>query len=151
MLVFCRLELVRLDRRDGRAKVLGTLASVAGALIITLYKGPAIYSPYSSVHQSESAHFLPSSLGDDAEGMKNWILGCVCCILHCICWSGWVVIQGPVLKKYPARLSLTTFTCFFGALQILGIAGSLERDFNAWQIHSVGELLCILYAVRYPM
>lgn len=144
--LFCRLEQVRLDRRDGKAKVLGTLASVAGASIITLCKGPVIYSPNSSLHPSESDHLLPSSHAEDS---KNWTLGCIFCIVHCICWSGWVVLQPRVLIKYPAPLSLTTYTCFFGALQILGIAGVLERDSNAWQVHSVGELLCILYAVGY--
>ncbi|CAO2211826.1 unnamed protein product [Urochloa humidicola] len=43
-----RIEKVRLDRRDGVAKVLGTLACVAGASVITLYKGPTIFGPSSS-------------------------------------------------------------------------------------------------------
>ena len=45
----CRLEKLRLDMKDGKAKVLGTLASVAGASVITLYKGPVIYWPNSNV------------------------------------------------------------------------------------------------------
>ncbi|KAE8813994.1 protein WALLS ARE THIN 1-like [Hordeum vulgare] len=40
-----RIEKVRLDRRDGVAKVVGTLACVAGASVITLYKGPTIFGP----------------------------------------------------------------------------------------------------------
>ncbi|XP_060675070.1 protein WALLS ARE THIN 1 [Ziziphus jujuba] len=139
--ILFRLEQVRLDRRDGIAKVLGTLASVVGASIITLYKGPTIYSPTSNPNQS---HHLVPSLGDSED--KNWTLGCIYCIVHCICWSSWVVLQAPVLKKYPARLSLTSCTCFFGALQLLGISATLERDHQAWQVHSGGELLCILYA-----
>ena len=33
------MEQVHLNRKDGIAKVLGTVSSVAGSLVITLYKG----------------------------------------------------------------------------------------------------------------
>jgi hypothetical protein len=133
---------VNLNRKDGIAKVLGTLASVSGASVITLYKGPAIYTPDSRLHQS---HILVS-LGDDAKG-KNWTLGCVYLIAHCICWSGWIVLQAPVLKKYPARLSATSYYCFFSVLQFLVIAVCYEKDPQAWKVHSSAEAFSIFYMV----
>ncbi|KAK9947004.1 hypothetical protein M0R45_012441 [Rubus argutus] len=45
MAALLRIEQVRLNRKDGVAKVVGTIFCVAGASVITLYKGPAIYSP----------------------------------------------------------------------------------------------------------
>ena len=137
----CRIEQVHLNRKDGIAKVLGTLASVAGASVITLYKGLTIYPPNSNLHQS---HFL-LSLGD-AKG-KNWTLGCIYLIIHCLCWSSWIVLQAPLLKKYPARLSVSSYSCFFSILQSLVIAASYERGFQAWQINSDGELFSIFYTV----
>ncbi|XP_075655861.1 protein WALLS ARE THIN 1-like [Castanea sativa] len=140
MAVVLRIEQIHLNRKDGIAKVVGTIASVAGASVITLYKGPTIYAPNSShLHQS---HFLVS-LGD-AKG-KNWTLGCIYLIVHCLCWSGWIVVQAPLLKKYLARLSVTSYSCFFSTLQFLVIAASFERDLQAWQVHSDGELFSIFY------
>ncbi|CDY39037.1 BnaA02g17260D [Brassica napus] len=52
----------------------------------------------------------------------------------------------PVLKKYPARLSVTSYTCFFGIIQFLIIAAFCERDSQAWVFHSGWELFTILYA-----
>ncbi|KAM4117522.1 hypothetical protein ACB094_02G131100 [Castanea mollissima] len=105
MAVVLRIEQIHLNRKDGIAKVVGTIASIAGASVITLYKGPTIYAPNSShLHQS---HFLVS-LGD-AKG-KNWTLGCIYLIVHCLCWSA-----------------------------------SFERDLQAWQVHSDGELFSIFY------
>ncbi|MBA0690035.1 hypothetical protein Goari_007733, partial [Gossypium aridum] len=52
----------------------------------------------------------------------------------------------PVLKKYPAKLTLTSFTCFFGLIQFLVIAAFVETDFNNWKIQSMEELFTILYA-----
>ena len=137
----CRIEEVQLNRRDGIAKVLGTICSVAGALIITIYKGPIIFGPNSPLNQSQ-----PSISLGDAEG-KNWTLGCIGLIGHCICWSSWIVLQAPILKKYPAQLSLSSFTCFFAVLQFLAIAGLIERNSQAWLFHSGAELFCVLYSV----
>ncbi|XP_042450315.1 protein WALLS ARE THIN 1-like [Zingiber officinale] len=131
-----RIEKVQLNRRDGIAKVAGTLACVGGATIITLYKGPSIFSPMTLNSVAPPAM---------AEG-KNWTLGCVYLIGHCLSWSGWLVLQKPVLMKYPARLSVTSYTCFFGVIQFLIIAAFIERDADAWAFHSGGELFTILYA-----
>ncbi|KAH0938545.1 hypothetical protein HID58_006006 [Brassica napus] len=145
-LSFFSIERVRLNRRDGISKVLGTALCVAGASVITLYKGPTIYTPTSHLH----AHLLTTNpavlapLGDAAP--KNWTLGCLYLIGHCLSWSAWLVFQAPVLKKYPARLSVTSYTCFFGIIQFLIIAAFCERDSQAWVFHSGWELFTILYA-----
>lgn len=145
MAVILRIEKVRLNRKDGIGKVAGTLFCVAGASVITLYKGPTIYSPVPPLNGINGGSSI-SSLGlGDAKG-KNWTLGCLYLIGHCLSWSGWLVLQAPVLKKYPARLSVTSYTCFFGLIQFLIIALILERDAQAWIFQSGGEVFTILYA-----
>ncbi|KAH1123903.1 hypothetical protein GYH30_013904 [Glycine max] len=146
MAVILRIEQVRLNRKDGISKVAGTIFCVAGATVITLYKGPTIYSPTPPLHSERPAvvDFGTLSLGD-AKG-KNWTLGCLYLIGHCLSWSGWLVLQAPVLKKYPARLSVTSYTCFFGLIQFLVIALIVERDAQAWIFQSGGEVFTILYA-----
>ncbi|CAK7346294.1 unnamed protein product [Dovyalis caffra] len=141
MAALLRIEKVRLNRKDGISKVLGTIFCVTGASVITLYNGPVIYSPAPHLNRP-TPMFV--SLGD-AKG-KNWTLGCIYLIGHCLSWSGWLVLQAPILKKYPARLSVTSYTCFFGLIQFLIIAAFMERDPQAWLFHSGGELFTILYA-----
>ncbi|ERM98048.1 hypothetical protein AMTRI_Chr07g26970 [Amborella trichopoda] len=140
-----RLEAVHIKRRDGIGKVAGTLLCVGGASIITLFKGPVIIShdPSPTLTLVMGSRAIATGLGADS---KNWTLGCIFLIGHCLSWSGWLVLQAPVLKKYPARLSVTSYTCFFGVLQFMVIAAFMERDFDAWTIHSGGELFTILYA-----
>ncbi|XP_074273361.1 protein WALLS ARE THIN 1-like [Silene latifolia] len=141
MAAILRIEKVRLDRKDGIAKVLGTAFCVTGATVITLYRGPVIYSPATTLQ--DSAPMLVS-LGDASP--KSWALGCVYLIGHCLSWSGWLVLQAPVLKKYPARLSVTSYTCFFGLIQFLIIAAFFEREIDAWKFHSGAEVFTIMYA-----
>ncbi|GAB2219583.1 hypothetical protein Droror1_Dr00007220 [Drosera rotundifolia] len=141
MAAILRIEKVRLDRKDGIAKIVGTISCVAGATVITLYKGPTIYNPVPPLHNSTPVLL---SLGD--AGGKNWTLGCIFLIGHCLSWSGWLVLQKPVLQKYPARLSVTAYTCFFGLIQFFIIAAFSERDAEAWSFHSGAELFSVFYA-----
>ena len=55
--------------------------------------------------------------------------------------------QAPVVRNYPAKLSLTSFTCFFGLIQFMVIAAFFERDPNKWKIKSGEEIFTIIYAV----
>lgn len=143
---------MRLNRKDGIAKVMGTICCVMGATVITLYKGPTIYSPPGpSLHTTAAAPFWTNSnlgltLGDAKP--KSWTLGCIFLIGHCLSWSGWLVLQAPVLKKYPARLSVTSFTCFFGIIQFVTIASVVERNAQSWLFTSGSEIFTVLYAVN---
>ncbi|CAN1266916.1 WAT1-related protein At3g18200 [Linum perenne] len=132
------VEQVNLRRRDGLAKVLGTIACIGGATIITLYKGPPL------LHNNQEQQPLMES--DESKKLQNWTWGCIYLLGHCLSWAGWMVFQAPVLKKYPAKLTMTSFTCFFGLIQFLFIASFLETDLNNWKIHSLEELFTILYA-----
>jgi len=123
------------------AKVLGVLASVGGATIITLYKGPVIYTPHLTFHHEQ---YL-SMLRDTPE--KNWNLGGIYLFGHSLCWSGWIVMQAFVLNKYSAPLTVSAFTCFFGVVQFLTIAAFFEKDSKAWQFNSSGEIYSVLFSV----
>ncbi|VAH55265.1 unnamed protein product [Triticum turgidum subsp. durum] len=110
-----RLEQVDLGRRHGVAKVVGTVVSIGGATVITLYKGLPLFS-----HNLHVQAVLSWTSGSP---IFNWTLGCVFILGHCLSWSGWMVLQVPVLKRYPARLSVISLTCVFGLLQFLVILG----------------------------
>lgn len=136
---------MRFDRKDGISKVAGLLFCVAGASVITLFRGPTIYSPPASLQQAAAEAVAPLVLGDAAG--KSWTLGCLYLIGHCLSWSGWLVLQAPVLKRYPARLSFTSYQCFFGILQFLAIAAFFERNGEAWLIRTGSEVFSVFYAV----
>ncbi|XP_072984806.1 auxin-induced protein 5NG4-like [Typha latifolia] len=132
-----RVEQVNINKRFGLAKVIGTVVSIGGATVITLYKGlPLLH---------EQPHNKLASFAN-ASPILNWTLGCVYILGNCASWSGWMVLQVPVLKKYPARLSALTLTCAFGLIQFLIIAAFVENDIERWKLHSGGEVFTILYA-----
>ncbi|KAI4350972.1 hypothetical protein L6164_005374 [Bauhinia variegata] len=134
------LEQLNIGSINGLAKVLGTIASVGGATIITLYKGPPL------LHHTLQVQGDTLEADASAGKMQNWTWGCIYLLGHCLSWAGWMVFQAPVVKKYPAKLTITSFTCFFGLIQFLVIAAFFETDLEHWKIQSAEELFTILYA-----
>lgn len=78
------MERIALKGRSSQAKVLGTIVSIAGAFIVTLYKGPPIIIASSqsiSLHQSlKSSH-------------PNWILGGIFLTAEYILVPMWYIVQ----------------------------------------------------------
>ena len=83
-------------RRDGLAKILGTVASVGGATVITLYKGPPL------LQQTEQVQGI--TLSDEIQkNPQNWTWGCIYLFGHCLSWAGWMVFQVRMLS-YPKHI-----------------------------------------------
>ncbi|CAN1266919.1 WAT1-related protein At3g18200 [Linum perenne] len=86
------VEQVNLRRRDGLAKVLGTIACIGGATIITLYKGPPL------LHNNQEQQPLMES--DESKKLQNWTWGCIYLLGHCLSWAGWMVFQVRQNERY---------------------------------------------------
>ncbi|KAK6127669.1 hypothetical protein DH2020_038585 [Rehmannia glutinosa] len=118
-----RLEQVSLTRIDGVAKILGTVASVGGAMIITLYKGPPILNQTSETEGSNSV--LVSS-----NKVQNWTWGCIFLLGHCLSWAGWMVLQGVIssglvisLQTWCIQKGGPVFVASFQPVQTVLVAG----------------------------
>ncbi|KAG4396910.1 hypothetical protein GLYMA_10G035600v4 [Glycine max] len=80
-----RLEVVDVKNTRGLAKVFGTVLSLIGALIMTLYEGHTIHSL-----QGAPLHVRGNLVH------KNWIKGSILSVASCISWSLWYILQGVI-------------------------------------------------------
>ncbi|KAJ7537894.1 hypothetical protein O6H91_11G026800 [Diphasiastrum complanatum] len=152
---FCRLEKVSLKRPDGVAKVIGTILSVSGSMIMTLYKGPllktsGVYSKHpSDLHlhnfqvNAEDLINLDNSLSVPIE---QWQIGAFCLIGASLSVSAWLILQVPVLVRYPAPLSCAAFTSFFGTIQLFIYALFVEKNPQNWVLKKGPEIIGVIYA-----
>ncbi|KAM1234521.1 WAT1-related protein At4g08300-like [Malus sylvestris] len=133
--VILRMEAVDVRNPRGIAKIFGTLISLAGAMTMTLYKGPAVRSsPGAPKHiTSNSVH-------------ENWTKGSILLIGSCISWSAWFIMQAITLKKYPAQLSLTTWINCIGAAQSAVFTVTIQHKRVAWSIRYNNDFWSIIYA-----
>lgn len=138
MATLLRLEKVNIRTFGGQAKVIGTVISVSGAMIMTLYKGPVI----KFLSPGVEGHLMASS-----SKPKNLVLGSVLVFGSIVTWSASIVFQAPFLKRYPAQLSLTAISCLFGSIQSGLIAVIWERKkFNIWAVGGNFKLLGVVYS-----
>ncbi|CAI0470188.1 unnamed protein product [Linum tenue] len=128
------IEKVNLGSSGGRAKVLGALICMTGAILLSVYQG----APLTDSH---SKYVTP-----DAENSKKWVLGSILLIGGCLSWSSWFLIQAHVLKSYPCQYSSITILTFFASIQTAILSLAIERDASMWILKGKLEILTIVYS-----
>ncbi|XP_028787920.1 WAT1-related protein At4g08290-like isoform X2 [Neltuma alba] len=139
--IIFRLERLRMREAGSRAKVVGTMVTFGGALLMTLYKGPIVPLFHSatsaSKQQAEGRHDSPH---------KHWLIGTLFLLLGCAAWSCFFILQSITVKKYPAELSLACLICLVGSLQS-GVAALIsDHHPGAWSLGWDYRLFSPLYA-----
>ncbi|GER56221.1 nodulin MtN21 /EamA-like transporter family protein [Striga asiatica] len=146
-------ETLNLQKAEGQAKLGGTLVCVFGAVLMAMFRGPAVFgykeldftshTEISAKGQPEPAGWLMSSLLD--LGFDNWHLGVLCLIGNCMCMATYLAIQAPLLAKYPASISVTAYSYFFGALFMVGTAIFMTNESTDWNL-TQSEIFAVCYA-----
>ncbi|KAK6234170.1 hypothetical protein QUC31_006576 [Theobroma cacao] len=135
----CRLEKVDMRKLNCQAKILGTIGTVGGAMIMTLVNGPILPLPWTKV-TNEHQSTVSATKDDPLKGALMILAGCVC-------WACFVILQAITLKSYPAELSLTTLVCFMGAIEGTIVALVMEGgNAAAWSIHWDSKLFAAVYS-----
>ncbi|KAG2608897.1 WAT1-related protein At3g30340-like [Panicum virgatum] len=134
--VLLRVESLNMKNKAGAAKIIGTLMSFAGVMLLTLYKGVAL------THQAE-----PSESPDHAaeSGKKSWTLGTVALLANCLCFSFWLLLQSKLTKKYPALYSSTAYMFLISSLQGGGLTVAIQRRASVWVLTRPLEIVTVLY------
>lgn len=134
--IFCRMEVMNIKSSTTQAKFIGTVVSIAGAIIMTLYQGPAILSSPLKSEISKNLLAQPS----------NWVIGGILLSVDAIFASMYIVSQAFVLKKYPAVIILMFAYCFVCTI-LSGVASLIvEADSSSFDIRPKMRLLAILYS-----
>lgn len=140
-----RLEKVNIKSKAGKAKILGTLVCVSGAMILTLYKGMPLTNPSKSgiVNlKSREGNMLISP-----EKTRRWTIGSIVLTAGSIVWSLWFLIQAKIGQKYPCQYSSTAIMCFFSAIQSALSSLSIDRNIFVWVLKGKLEILTVIFAV----
>ncbi|KAJ1384256.1 EamA domain [Sesbania bispinosa] len=134
-----RMEKLAAKSRSSQAKVVGSIISIAGAFVLSFYKGPAIINAHthltSALHQS--IRFLSS---EDA----SWAIAGILLTADYFLVSLWYILQVNILKEFPDELTLV-FIYNVTATILSTIVGLLTvSDASAWKIGLDISLVSIL-------
>ncbi|KAK7400261.1 hypothetical protein VNO78_11464 [Psophocarpus tetragonolobus] len=128
MSVVLRFEKSNLGTPGGKAKLVGTLTGVGGAMILTFYKGRSLclWSTHIDLlHHTPSPHGAPT-------GSLLW--GCVLAFGAALSYSLWLIIQTKMSEKFPWHYSIAALTSATASILSVTFALSTERDWNQWKL-----------------
>ncbi|XP_030542564.1 WAT1-related protein At2g37460-like [Rhodamnia argentea] len=141
-----RLEKIKVKSVRSQAKVLGTLATVAGAMTMTLIKGPALELFWTGGGGTASSN-IPNGSSHGGISLKNSIKGSLMITVGCFSWACFMVLQAITLETYPSELSLTAWVCFLGTAEGAVVALVMERgNVAVWSIRWDTNLLAAVYS-----
>ncbi|XP_024316652.1 WAT1-related protein At3g30340 isoform X2 [Brachypodium distachyon] len=140
--VVLRMESLKVKSMAGAAKITGTLLSLAGLLLLSLYKGVPLTHQASAALSPEAAHHAAA----EGSGNKSWMLGTAALLANCLCFSFWLLLQTRLTKKYPAIYSSTALMFFISTLQGGALTAAMERHVSLWILTSKLEIITVLYA-----
>ncbi|XP_051123502.1 WAT1-related protein At5g07050-like [Andrographis paniculata] len=139
-----RMEKVDFKKVMSLAKVMGTLITVGGAMLMALYKGPLVELPWSK-HRHAAADAQAPAAPKSSE--KDWFIGCIYLIAAQVAWAGLFILQKIALKTYAKhQLSLTSWVCFLGTLEATAVTFVFEHNLGAWNIGFDANLLTAAYS-----
>ncbi|CAM0944020.1 unnamed protein product [Alopecurus aequalis] len=138
--VVLRMEPLKVKSAAGATKIAGTLLSLAGLLLLSLYKGVPL------THQTTATALSPAAHHDDGHGDRSWMLGTLALLVNCLCFSFWLLLQTRLTKKYPAIYSSTALMFFISTLQGGALTMAVERRASLWILTSKLEIVTVLYA-----
>ncbi|KAI3445183.1 hypothetical protein Pfo_001848 [Paulownia fortunei] len=142
MAIIFRMEKVDIKKVIYQAKVVGTIITVAGAMLMTLYKGPLVEMVWSKHRQSHATGGTTTETSD-----RDWFIGCILLIIATFAWASLFILQKAALKTYSNhQLSLTSLVCFMGTLQAIAVTFVMEHNTSVWRIGWDMNLLAAAYA-----
>lgn len=151
------MEKVNIMCARSKAKIVGTLICVCGAMAMSFLQGPALSHLWSIVtHSNSNSSYDPDTLHSVEnilvsfyqEGNGNsskQIRGCIYLISAVVILSATMILQADTLKKYPALLSQTSITGILGSIQTIVLMIILDRGINptSWLLDRSGLLTII--------
>ncbi|MED6160500.1 hypothetical protein PIB30_052000 [Stylosanthes scabra] len=105
--IICRMEKVRVKTWDGKAKCVGAILCVGGALVTSLYKGHEFFIGHHNHghHDSHPSPFMTHK--------TNMLRGTIFLVLSCFSYTAWFITQG-------ALATAATFSLLSWAISVKG-------------------------------
>ncbi|KAF7824775.1 WAT1-related protein [Senna tora] len=141
------MEKMNMKKIRCQAKMVGTLVTVGGAMLMTLYKGPIVEMFWTKHDLPPHNSTSNSSSSSNSSSDKQWFIGSIFLIIATLAWASLFVLQAKALETYKNhQLSLTSLVCFIGTLQAIAVTFVMEHNPSVWRIGWDMNLLAAAYA-----
>ncbi|XP_058734021.1 WAT1-related protein At1g68170-like [Vicia villosa] len=136
------LEKLNWGAPTGKAKVIGTIVGLAGALLLTFYKGVEfdIWPFHINLLEPKDNQI------ERATDTTSELLGVLCAVVSCFCFSIWLIIQAKISELYPYPQSSIALMCVIATIQSFILGFIVESDLNQWKLGWDIRLLTVAFS-----
>ncbi|XP_045803008.1 WAT1-related protein At1g25270-like [Trifolium pratense] len=133
------LERLKIGTLTGKAKVIGTIMGISGAMILTFYKSIEIH--IWSTHVNLLKHTQPQNVS------SHNIWGSFLALGTCLSFSIWLIIQAKMGEKFPWHYTSAALMSVMASIQAIIYALCMERgDWNQWKIGWDIKLFTVVFS-----
>ncbi|TXG53864.1 hypothetical protein EZV62_019120 [Acer yangbiense] len=141
------LEKLRIRTMAGKAKVLGTLMGIGGAMLLTFYKGVEINITSTHIDLLHHDHPQSGHMASSHASSTKYIFGLLLALGSCFSYALWLIVQTKMSERYPCQYSSTALMCLMGSIQATVYALCIEKDIDQWKLGWNIRLLTVVYSV----
>ncbi|MED6172903.1 hypothetical protein PIB30_054277 [Stylosanthes scabra] len=141
------MERLNLRKAAGKAKIIGTLTGIGGAMLMTFYRGVQVNILSFHINLFNNNHNNhPKSHGSGSGSGGLFLLGALSSFSSNASYALWLIIQAKMSRAYPYPYSSTALMCVMGAILSVTFTFCLERDLSQWKLGWNVRLLTVAYA-----
>ncbi|KAK1361046.1 hypothetical protein POM88_045520 [Heracleum sosnowskyi] len=129
-----RIENLGLHSGVGKIKTMGAMLCLAGALTVSLYKGPAVISHH-------NAHPLIVT-----KAKTNYLSGTMFLVASVLSYGLWFISQVKLFKVFPCKYMSTMLICIIAAVQQVVIGLCIDHSKSSWSLGFNLNLVTIVYS-----
>ncbi|ESQ32664.1 hypothetical protein EUTSA_v10004485mg [Eutrema salsugineum] len=136
--VIFRMEKVSFKERSSVAKVMGTILSLVGALVVVLYHGPRVFLASSPPYKNHRRISPPLSSSN-----SDWIIGGCLLTIKDIFVSASFILQAHIMTEYPAAFTVSFFYTLCVSI-LTSLTGLAVENSSIWIIRFDITLISIV-------
>ncbi|KAJ4951600.1 hypothetical protein NE237_028432 [Protea cynaroides] len=146
MAVTLSLERLGIRTIAGKAKVVGTVIGIGGAMVLTFYKGAELNMLSTNIDLTRGLGQGTSTTSASHVESGNRVLGSLLALGCCFSYALWLIIQTKMSERYPCYLSSTSLMCLMGAIQSTVFALCMDRHWDQWKLGWNVRLWAVAYS-----
>ncbi|MED6198370.1 hypothetical protein PIB30_065712 [Stylosanthes scabra] len=138
------MEKLNLTSAAGKAKVIGTIVGIGGAMLMTFYEGVQVKMLSFHINLFNNHH---GSGAHGGSGGSLFLLGALSSLLSNASYALWLIIQAKMSRAYPYPYSITSLMCAMAALLSTLFTFCIDsKDLSLWKLGWNVRLLTVAYS-----
>ncbi|QCE00839.1 WAT1-related protein [Vigna unguiculata] len=133
--ILLRMEKVKWETWVGKAKCVGSIVCVGGALVTSVYKGKEFFVGH-HIHRTHQS----------APHKTHMLYGSIFLICSCFSCTAWFIAQVKLFKVFPLKYWGTMVSCILAAIQAAAVGVWLDSSKAAWRLEWNLQLITIVYS-----